>query len=256
MDLKALSFNLDSLEVKTPQDLPKTQRPRPEYFTKVEWVSNSEMGKFDSLSKNLLIKDTPRYVFEFGSAFDALMTEKDYKASDYDLQPFQFAQMDKMRELLIEEMPNLFGVNSSVTFQKEYYENLETPYGTIQAKCKTDIEQLYFNHSFEYNGDVSFMPPTKQVFDLKTTTCKTLREFMSKIFVYSYDRAGAWYLDVSKADFYSLRVCNYTNKEQEVNDFQHQVWQIDFTPQMLEIGRGEYQRILKYAIDNGLVKII
>jgi hypothetical protein len=220
---------------------PIKERERPEYFAKTEWISNSYLSYLDCESKGLKYTEPPRGIFEFGSAFDALITEPaTYKQEDYSLAPYHFEQMAKMKELLVREKSVLFTSNTAL--QKEYYIPLVTPCGTVQAKCKTDLEIVRGRK--------------KSVYDLKTTTCKTLREFMSKIFAYAYDRAGAWYTDVAGADFYSLIVCNYTNKDEFIQDFKHEVWQIDFTPQMLKIGREEYLRILKYAIDNGLVKTL
>ena len=131
MDLKSLSFNLDSLEVKTPQG----------YFEKKEWVSNSDLSRLSAMERGANYTEPSRAIFEFGSAFDAMITEPEkYKPEDYNLQPHHFEQMEKIKELISISF-------SELTYQVEYYKEFATPHGTVQAKCKTDIE---------YNGYSKF----------------------------------------------------------------------------------------------------
>lgn len=235
MDLVALSYNLASLEVKELQDLPKKEF----YFTQTDYVSNSDLSKLDAMSRGIKYHEPPQSVYEFGSAFDKLVTEPDkFSELDYNLEPHHFEQMRKMQFLINNEYDYLLSIASK---QKEYYERVCVDNSCIKARCKVDIE-------------VNISHNKKIIIDLKTTTCQTLREFYKKIFTYSYDRAAAWYLDVTGASEFFLVVCNYTNKEDLANNFTHQVWQIKFTSEMLNIGRIEYRRILKFAIENQLIK--
>lgn len=241
MDLKKLSFNLDSLAVKQPQG----------YFEQKDFISNSDLSRYDALSRGKEYKEADRSIFEFGSALDCYITEPEkWDKAKFNLKEFQLEQIEKIAGLF-KERESLDGCE----LQKEVY-NDNFRFKDVAIKAKVKIDWLKYKDYISDDGEVmDFIPKYKYVYDLKSTTCLTLREFYKKIFSYAYDRAGAWYLDVAEADFYSLIVCNYTNKEELANDFNHQIWQIDFTPQMLQMGRNEYQRILRYAIDNGFVKI-
>jgi hypothetical protein len=205
------------------------------YFSQTQYLSNSDLSVWEAKSKGKTLVRPPQKVFEFGTAFDEFVTNRSaFKTEKYLLSPSAFSQIEAMAITLYFNYRALF---DDCTFQKEYYnDKLYTPAGIFKARCKVDVEVC--------------KKGIKQIYDIKTTTCKTQAEFENKIKLYAYDRAAAWYSDTTDATHYSLLVCNYTNKKEELADFEHQIWKIDFTPQMLKIGREKYMSILNYIKSN------
>ncbi len=188
--------------------LAECQRVEPKkkefYFSQTEYLSNSDLSYWKAKMEGKNYITPPQKVFEFGSAFDTLCTERDsFKKNNYQLKPHQFEQLEAMCITLYYNYKYIF---ENCLFQKEYYcDEIYSPVGYHKAKCKVDVE-------VKRKG-------IKQVYDIKTTTAKTLSEFEKKMTLYAYDRAGAWYHDITKASHYSLLVCNYTNKPEELADF-------------------------------------
>lgn len=165
--------------------------PDSEYFA-YPALSNSKMSE---IKKHLTKKDDffdPADAFRFGSLIDAMITEGHRiewamkLLDDQPIIPTEFETARKMRKAFLADRSCCDLVfSNNVEYQKVFIRQLEMQSTGVQfsvlCKCK-----------FDFYGAVSG--------DIKSTTAKTLQEFIAACYRFDYFRSRAFYMDIAKTD--------------------------------------------------------
>ncbi len=172
--------------------LQRLKIPDAEYFA-LPYASNS--GLKDA-HKMFTASDTgewePTYAYEFGSAFDALLTSPGIvdtsmiSAEDRRLLPSMRAALEA--DTLVYQ-PLLMNASTQVVFvETEFMIELDGRPITFPAKCKYD----YWIDKFNFGTD------------LKAVICKDQHAFEAACQHFKYFMQAAWYMDITKSDRFIL----------------------------------------------------
>jgi hypothetical protein len=218
-----------------------------DYFKADGYLRNGDVTKLYHRLTNKPANDY-KGAYRFGSLFDYYYTETDYfkENIDYDGEKFYLSEGNKKLEFSFEEFelfvksaqvldakyPNLrkYGVTQFIIKDKLIVNNRE-----VKAKIKCD---------FWFDKTLPEMPKMKVIVDLKTTTATSKEEFMKRFFEYDYDRNGAFYLDVAKANVY---MCLAISRNLEI-------YEIAVAKDLLQSGRAKYNYIIENSIKKGFLQ--
>lgn len=165
--------------------------PDPQYFA-YPALSNSKMSE---IKKQITGKSDffdPADAFRFGSLIDAMITEGHRiewamkLLDDQPIIPTEFETARKMRKAFLADRSCCDLVfDNNVEYQKVFIRQLEMQSTGVQftvlCKCKFDL-----------SGAVSG--------DIKSTTAKTLQEFIAACYRFDYFRSRAFYMDIAGTD--------------------------------------------------------
>jgi hypothetical protein len=87
-----------------------------------------------------------------------------------------------------------------------------------------------------------FLPDIRTIFDLKSTSAKTLKEFMESIETYGYHRQGAFYLDGTTCNRFTIIGVSKTSP--------HKTFTVplSYNHELIVKGRKEYEDLIDYYI--------
>lgn len=165
--------------------------PDPQYFA-YPALSNSKMSE---IKKQIAGKSDffdPADAFRFGSLIDAMITEWHriewaMKLLDNEpIIPTEFETARKMRKAFLADRSCCDLVfSNNVEYQKVFIREMEMQSTGVKfsvlCKCK-----------FDFYGAVSG--------DIKSTTAKTVQEFIAACYRFDYFRSRAFYMDIAKTD--------------------------------------------------------
>ena len=210
-----------------------------DYFSRTEYVSNSDLGDLKVLMSGEEVRDLSPY-YEFGSLFDALVTEPqrieqapwavylDGKEIDQLKWELAYTMYEHSKK---DAMLKLFCMCANK--QKECYEKIEIEYEghifSMPVRCKLDF----------------YVPTLNMGGDLKSTACSNLREFLAAIELFDYDRQAAWYMDIADLTcFVIIGVSKKLNKRTEKHEVFKYVIKRD-SPEYIR-GKAKYQKLAFY----------
>jgi hypothetical protein len=161
------------------------------YFNQTKYISNSDLTALKHELQLREKKDLSK-AFNFGNLVEAMIEEKPVD---------EFAALSSAEELARARlMDEAAKADRTIQLflethkkQHEFYREqfaIETDEGEIciPARGKLDL----CRKAFRSGGD------------FKTTAAKTQRQFVESIFLFDYDRAAAWYMDLARLDNFTL----------------------------------------------------
>lgn len=202
------------------------------YYARTGFTSNSDLGTF---KKELYgIKPLPNIqeIYDFGNLVDAMALERhrvNFAACTVDDMNAVFTdtQMELAKKMARAVDDDKFASQMLGSMQKQYAfyrSNFMVNYNgyrfRMKARCKFDGIK---------KGDIGA--------DLKTTACKTEKQFIQSFDFFDYDRQAAWYMDLAGID---RMVYIAVSKEWRPQVFK---LAIDRNHHFYKSGRAKYERL-------------
>lgn len=168
-----------------------------DYYKMFDYVSNSTLGALWDVIKGINKRDNLQDIFDFGNLVDAMVTE----AEKFDFE--SNIMTDQNRKVLFEQyqVEQAKLMHDAVVADPMFSLLLET--------SKKQHVFLRKAHRIEWDGNVFHLPmrmkadlsiPRVMIIDLKTTACKTYKQFVASLTHLNYDRQGAVYIDLAQVD--------------------------------------------------------
>jgi len=188
----------------------------PGYYKLYDYVSNSQLGSLEELIYGKTKPENIQEIYDFGNLFDAVVTEEEKFNLESNI------MTDQDREVLFEEY-----LVEKAMLMKQSVES-DPLFKLILEEAKTQHVIVRKAHQIDWMGFSFKMPirikmdlyiPNVLVVDLKSTACKTYKQFVASINFFNYDRQGAFYMDAAKVDkILFIGVCKYPNKRTGKHD--------------------------------------
>ena len=190
-------------------------------YRSIPRISNSDLTEF----RNFLFgrsERNPVKAFAFGAALHEMILEPGKVGADS--QNVDLALVHKLAMIAQEDKFLEWVLQNSQKEEIRLWQDSETG---LSLKSKLDI--VYEN---------------RLIVDIKSTSCRTLEEFMASCLKYDYDRQAAFYLDslgkeeVAERGFFFVAI-------QKIKPFN--VWRIEHPGKsgFIELGRKKYQALLR-----------
>jgi hypothetical protein len=262
--LKALQESMQSTATPQAEFKPlggaaSQEESRP-YFLNREYISRSDLLRCEGNHV-----DPPKSVFRMGTIFDTFFTEPhEFLASD--CSEYELVQLLRAKAAAKETglLPDAYWQwhdtviagrrhkqPDIIKTQREIYRNrLEVGADmAIKAKCKLDY----------------WLPGAKTIIDLKSTTKPKQMDFMGDITKHDLALQAAYYLDIARAETFTLLVVSYANPHTIQKALSGDIsairalseppkaWLHKFGKQELEQGREKYRRLACMGIEKGLI---
>jgi hypothetical protein len=196
-------------------------------YYNLDLISASRLGVVKCLRDNLELPKASQEALDFGKQFhqavlepekysEALKTDPSYKKNEHKIKEMVKACMDN--SFLCELLSAPGYVEHNHFFKEERY--------GIDCKIKMD----------------KFIKILRSILDLKSTSAKTLKEFMESIVKFGYHRQGAFYLDGTDATKFILIGVSKT--------FPHKTFTVilPYDHELIEQGRKEYEELIDFYI--------
>jgi hypothetical protein len=162
-------------------------------------VSSSDLGALERMFYDRERGDLEE-IFNFGSLVDAMLTEREllrYEACaliqpgkmDILFSPIVWRQAEKLADYLRKDplvMLMLPHAKGQYIFRRTLCFQYEGDEYKIRARCKFDL----------------LAKPFKVGLDFKTTSAKSLKEFVGAIEHFDWDRQAAWYMDLARINYH------------------------------------------------------
>lgn len=208
------------------------------YFGRTNYVSNSMLTDLDMMMKGTSFGGNMKAIFDFGNLIDALLTEpelvsytnKTVLLHEGDVASFTDEQWYRALEMRKAGLKHPILGPIIKTFDKQ----------TIKMIDKFDINGFGFSFSLPVRCKYDFIKEALRMgCDLKSTACTTHKSFVQSLSVLSYDRQGAWYMDLGGLDrFMFIGISKIANKKGEHDIFVHAIQKGD---EMYQSGKSKYE---------------
>lgn len=212
------------------------------YYSDTAYVSNSELTAFQiAIGERPEIGGNKEFNYSFGSLVDALITEENLIAEEYngvvnhDGEIIQFDEdvfnrAKKMRQDALEH-PYMKLLKQNMQFQKVHRIK------ALEIDCEHGHVHLPFRTKMD--GDNERLDTG---WDLKTTAAKTQQQFINSLFLFEYDRQCAVYMDVAKRNRF---VFTGVGKEPDRRTKKHPIffYAVERDSDFYRGGRAKYQRL-------------
>lgn len=168
-----------------------------DYYKMFDYVSNSQLGALWDVIRGVFRRTGLQDIFDFGNLVDAMVTE----AEKFDFE--SNIMTDQNREVLFEQ----YKVDQAKLMHDAVI--ADPMFSLLLEASKKQHVFLRKAHRIEYDGHVFYLPmrmkadlsiPHVMLIDLKTTACKTYKQFVQSLLHLDYDRQGALYIDLAKVD--------------------------------------------------------
>lgn len=242
-----------------------TPKEQDSYFEKKEYISRSDLYNLAYNKKGY----EPAY--RQGSIFDAYFTEPELFVTKYSesISDFELLQLIRAKEAIreLKIFPSSFWrwhdsvlqgfpfakLDDNIKLQRERYREAFEPIEGVKIKARAKYDFLI------HDGK------KKIIFDLKSTTKSSLKEFVSDIKGHGLDVQASWYTDLEEADEYWLLVVSYQSagslrkayighaKDILSSIQKPRAWFFRITPAQIAAGRVKYQDLVKKLVLAGKI---
>ena len=198
-----------------------TQKLTNDQYRAIPRISNSDLTTLHNRMFGIKHFGNPTKAFAFGTAVHELI-----------LEPHTILNLPEGVDIaLVQEVARTARDTPSVKWalrfsKKEEIVLWDCPVTGLPLKCKLDM--VYKNST---------------IYDIKTTTCRTVEAFEKSAEKYGYDRQAAFYLDSVGAKNFVFVVLSKTKK--------NGIFIIPCTKEFIEQGRKKYKKLSKNWSENG-----